>query len=118
MIYEDVADALVRARALIAVRERWCQNREAFDVFDYPVEPDCADAVRWCGIGAIQHETPRLSQASVRSTAITFLNVVCTGHSFMQWQDKPWRTHKQVLVKFDRAIVRARSMIPAPELRA
>lgn|SRR5487761_1536983 len=50
---KTVLELLVRARALIGVRERWCMDALANTKFGCWTAPKSKSAVSWCAIGAL-----------------------------------------------------------------
>jgi hypothetical protein len=81
-------DVLIEARRIISDPDRWCQRRY-----------NLGDA--YCAIGAIMKcdgrpEAYSLLREGIGDDAI--------DQRITDWNDKPWRTHAEVLAAFDRAI--------------
>lgn len=99
-----VADVLRAARAKIATPERWTQDSYARSKYGYPIASEAAQAVCWCGFGAIRAVT---QDDDLRQLAFDTLHGLTRNHSFPDWQDglsHTKRGHAAVLRAFDRAI--------------
>jgi len=131
MKWDEVTAILVRARARIADRERWCRGAFAWNARCSVVYEWSPDAVRWCAVGAVKAEAmaltvadepyrpstyqrrvhaavERLASALPRRRGATRPAIGATGASdrgaVMTFNDR--RPHADVLALFDEAIRR------------
>jgi len=96
----DLVDALSRVKTRIATPATWTQNCAARDAQGRVRHYNNGDAVSWCLDSAVRMEAPR----ELRSEVARILERCVLGRDFIEWQDKPGRTHAQVIALLDRAI--------------
>ncbi len=89
-----VRDVLIRARARIEDPQHWTQGWQARDKFGSPVPTRSRRAVRWCPIGAVNVESGVDAGRCIEDGPARLAS----------FNDKPGRTHAEVLALFDRAI--------------
>lgn len=97
--------ALKKARKLISNPKRWCQFREAQNARGLAVSADDSSAYKFCAAGAILKVAGRDSE-EVLVSALKALMKSTRGVGVATYNDKPRRTHAQVLNIFDRAIAK------------
>lgn len=85
------------------IEKGWCQGAYAIDAHGNHAKPYWRRAVAWCAEGACN-----FGKINRKIEAIRVLE--SCAHSLKpiyQWNDQPRRTHRQVLMLFDRAIAKA-----------
>ena len=120
---QDVLDALVRARDLIADPDHWCRGAGAMDANGVGIPEDDPTAVRWCALGArwlacsyVGDE--RRMELSARMTRIMDRHLLAENGSYglANLNDGP-DGHRRVLAVYDASIAEAQRMAgvaPAP----
>lgn len=101
----EVLTALRAVRELISVPERWTKGAGARKANGYRVKFSDPGAVCFCLMGAMS----RCSlDSEVRSQMERVINSALDTprpFGYIDWQDRPGRTHPEVLAVVDRAIV-------------
>jgi hypothetical protein len=85
-------------KAIDYIRKGWTQGQSAIDIHGHRVYCCSRKAIAWCSTGAIEaayrdggsEEACRKLRSVVKSKILT-------------WNDKKWRTKKQVLAAFKKA---------------
>ena len=94
---------LQAALALLVDPTRWTQRALARNEFgDEERDPRSVDATQWCVFGALTKVTTEADLPAVIRAEEALERVGCTGTS---WNDAPERTHNQVLVAIERALI-------------
>lgn len=113
------AEVLRAARALIATPERWTRSTYMRDSAGLRLDIRCADdrarAVCWCSLGATAQVASDCDYgasdcdygAEVKADRLLEAAV---GGDVVRWNDRPGRTHAEVLAAFDRAIALAEAL--------
>ena len=99
-------ECLQQAREL--VKRGWCQHALAIDENGDQTTPESANTVAWCPRGALYAQYPKATRAVIISCAVRFLEAAGPYLSIERWNDQKWRTKKQVLLAFSRAIEQIR----------
>lgn len=97
------SEVLRAAKAKIATPGTWIQKVAARNVAGDCVFSGSPEAVCWCSLGAIL-----ATGADQMFSAMQVLDL-SLGVNTGWWNDAPERTHEEVMVAFDRAIVLAES---------
>lgn len=106
----NARELLVKAKAHISDKNRWCQGNNAVDTVGQHVNPWHQDAVRWCTLGALFGALRDDSDkaAGVISEARAYLNCAAMevsgddGMSLTMYNDQ--HSHAEVLGMYDHAI--------------
>lgn len=93
-----VQQCLVDAKALIATPDKWCQGTYALDQYGLSQSWRYQEPAQICGFGALLRE-----DEFVADEALDYLNRAA-GLDYLKWQDRPERTHAEVMIAFTRAI--------------
>jgi hypothetical protein len=101
----EITAALERIRARIATPEKWTKGWHARDRLHCAVLYESPNAVSFCLDGALRLETPKEIQPEVR--VLLESCVPYRMNDFISWQDKPERTHADILRLIDHAIAKA-----------
>lgn len=102
----QLLDDLKAVRELLAVPERWTQNTHARGVKGAPVSPVGGMAVCWCIDGAALRVAG--NQHSLRYREMDeAIGSACETVCYAFWNDRPHRTHADVLALLDKAIAAA-----------
>lgn len=98
----SAVETLRKARALLTPEGAWGQKFMAVDSMGLAVDLDGPAAVCWCSLGALE----RAARAQYVAKAREWLLEAIGGgvRSLAGWNDRPERTHAEVLAAFDRAI--------------
>ena len=103
--YAAIARTLIRARALIALEDRWIRGRFACTDRGTSVDATNPKAVCFCMLGALQHVTnSRHKYETAEYDAAEFLMRRTVLATLAWWNDQTGRTHAEVLAAFSRAI--------------
>lgn len=100
------SDALRAAREKISTPEKWTQGAYARDAGGNAVRAAADDAVCWCALGAIV--SLNIFPADREEAAGALYKVVPEVSVF---NDKPGRTHAEVMAVFAKAIERAEASV-------
>jgi len=100
------SDLLRAAKALISKPEAWTQHYFARDESRKVVSAYSPEAVCFCGYGALKR-VMHGSTDDLVETSFYLNHAVRTQKSYGHWQDKPQRTHDEVMAVFDQAITQA-----------
>ncbi|MBV9501421.1 MAG: hypothetical protein JO138_18800 [Acidobacteriaceae bacterium] len=105
---EAALAVLVRARELIAAKQRWCKRSTARGWLDIPVPVRSRFARRFCAIGAVQRAARELRLPFHEAGGALEWQTI---RPIPDWNDDAVRTHAEVVAAFDAAIV-ALQMMP------
>lgn len=104
---------LKAVRELLAKPERWTKDAYARDADGARVEATDPRATCWCLSGAITKVTPDHATGVPVWMALSDETERARGGAVVGfWNDRPRRTHAQVLRLIDRAIARAEKATP------
>jgi hypothetical protein len=95
---------LVAAKARISDPAKWTKGACARNADGDTVDIYDRRACQWCSMGAILAALPPTLCISFVAAA---MRPAVNGEWFVTWQDKPERTHAEVMAAFDRAEVMA-----------
>ena len=101
MTNKQMTGVLVRAKALIAEKSRWCQGTFARDELGLPVDPCHKDARRWCAIGAI-YKVMGIKMVGKQHIVLDYLNTGCGTDTTAATNDSGY--HGDVMLVYDQAI--------------
>lgn len=97
-----------RVRARLAAPERWCQRVTARDAAGLPVDPMSQRAVRWDIGGAFTRERADGAWGVPLRVVVVFDRLLSRApwvrsrhEPCARWQDRPDRTHAEVLALLD-----------------
>ncbi len=99
-----VISVLKKARRLISKPERWTKDHDAVDVWGCPCNPLDVNAASYCAIGATSRAAETYGEAIDLAADMALRHGLRT--SVDVWNDRPHRTHAEVLARFDRTIAR------------
>jgi hypothetical protein len=106
----NALETLTKARELLTARERWTKGHFARTAKDERCQYDDPKAACWCLAGAIARVIPGKGNESellyddVYDILTDALRAGREEGPFIQWNDRPERTHGDVLALLDRAI--------------
>lgn len=100
------SEILRGARELLSVRKRWTKGVYARDAFCVRVNSGNPSAVSWCLRGAINKVSGKHDRDQTAASSL-LEGLLPDGLSIADWQDRPERTHAEVLDVLDRAIALA-----------
>lgn len=104
LVNPAVIKAFDRLRRRLATPERWAQKIFAETKDGVGINPKSPRACRWCLVGAVIS----VSQGHWENAMLDILREVTGNNCWMDtWNDKPGRTHAEVLDLIDRAKARA-----------
>lgn len=102
-------------RELLADEKRWTRGLFARTASGLPADPPADDAACWCiagaafrltGCSASNPNKPEASEAAWKAVDCVVSCIIDLGlnEGIGRWQDKPERTHAEILQALDRAI--------------
>lgn len=104
-------DILRKARKLIEKPEQWTQKAFARTADGAPCDEHATVAVSFCVVGALRRAIGQQHQYGEQwdkyIAAREFVHAAVMVGQFSEWNDKPSRTHPEVLAAFDKAIALA-----------
>lgn len=106
----SVVDVLRQARERVA--SGWCQRWLAVDSRGHPIHYSDPNACEFCAMGAISVSGNKIDSYF----AFDLLRTAIGNESIATWNDDPFRTQRQVVDAFDKAIELAASPAQAPAL--
>ena len=108
MTQDTIKDRLRAARALIDQPEKWTQHASQRDVNGKPLRFELAGAVTRCAYGALMKACRNAEEGEVVEHLVQSISRhLPTGYygGLAPWNDKEGRTHAEVMLAFDRAIM-------------
>ena len=104
--------SIILTRALAKIKKGWCQGGFAFDkkgeLIESSDKKDYKNAVKFCTLGAVNATAKDWVEVEAANLILMIILGLSCDESLWRWNDKPWRTKKQVVSLFKKAIKKAR----------
>ncbi len=100
----NTTELLIAARKKIATPDRWTKVALARDAKGDPTFPFDSDAVCWCIEGSLYSILKGQSYAIDNAMSVVNIAIGNPHLTVQLWNDRPERSHSDVMAVFDRAI--------------